>query len=152
MQGYRAFALYARKWEGLIRCKVHYHYTEKLRAAGMPLDFFWPVLGDWAGAKRLIDAIHAGDADAIRAMQREHPERSFGLGDYLARLDKARGFGPARRTVLRRRPLASGAELVAELVEPAGRPRFIRAAIMKNGRDLAAEVLAVDNDQGGNDG
>ena len=111
---------------------------------GYPDKFFWPVFGDFDGAKLLVESVMARDFDAIRALNARHPLQDFGLRDWIAcELEQKKEDAALIVRVVKTIPQPRGfsLEYVLEANSVTGERRLLRR-LMQGKQRVAQETIA----------
>lgn len=145
--GYRGWTIGNIHTDGVVKCWHSPFSSAKL--ATYPQPVYWPRLGDFHGAKALVDAIMDKDIVAIDRLGAQFPEHDFGCGEWGKNLkaEYVRQTG-LKRKILKKRELANGRTLTLELVTDADTgQRRITSAFYRGRTRLAEKTVVTDTQE-----
>ncbi len=109
-----------------------------------PDKLFWPVYGDMANAKKLIDAVINEDIEAMQALKSMYPEYDLGLNDYLKRV-RGQFVIPPKAQLMKTITYANGIRLDVTLEE--GTPEtgaHLVGTIRRGGKTIARHIITTE--------
>lgn len=141
-QGYRGWTLGNVHTDGITKCWHSAYSAPKLSAFPTPLH--WPRIGDFNGAKALVDAVMDRDIVAIERLGAQFPEYDLGLGEWgkALKMEYVRQSGMSRK-ILRKRIFPNGRMLTLECVTNGDTgKRSIVSAFYRGRTRLAEKTLS----------
>lgn len=113
--------------------------------SGAPGVIWWPVLDDYEGPKKVIDAVMATDLDYLHELTLRFPEHTFGFEGMLTHHNRGREI--VERQTLRTTPLPREHRLDIEAVKLLdGRVQVV--AYCRRGMKIIAQEVLYDSTDG----
>jgi hypothetical protein len=128
--------------EGVISIEPCKWSVEKLAEYPQPL--IWPIVDDFAGARKLIDAVMDRNAEMMRSLIKRFPEYNLGLGDYVDRMEeRAKKIASVHRKVIKRIHKMGMDTEIAIVMDPEVRKEASLVITITRGmRLIASKVVA----------
>ena len=136
--GYRGWTLGNVHTDGVVKCWHSKYSAAKLSMYPSPL--VWPRLGDFNGAKALVDAVMNRDIVAVERLGSQFPEYDLGLGEWGKQLKTAYVAESANaRRIIKKRLLPNGRLLTLECVTNGDTGKRSLVACFYRGRTRLSE-------------